>query len=311
MVKIGTKKSNENQINKIKDKPLDFRLQGNYMISCSENCQQLSVSKNANPCKCIFGIIGGSGLEKLDIFENAKEIIMETKFGRPSSPIISGKLNGIEIFILSRHGRNHEIMPSNVNNRANISALKKLGCTHILATTACGSLKEQIKPGDFVILNQFIDRTTKRASTFFESGKVCHISMAEPFCEKLRQILIKECRNLKLKCHPMGTVVTIEGPRFSTKAESNLFRQWNADVINMSTVPECVLAREAGICYAAIAMSTDYDCWKEHEKSVTMEMILNVMKKNAENVTKLLLAAVQKINHQECSCREAIKSALI
>jgi len=258
-----------------------------------------------------IGIIGGSGLEKLDIFQDTKEIIMETRFGKPSSPIISGKIKGVEVFIISRHGPEHRIMPSNVNYRANISALKRLGCTHILATTACGSLKEKIKPGDFVILNQFIDRTTKRESTFFGKNRVCHIGMAEPFCEKLRSILIKTGKELKLKVHPKGTVVTIEGPRFSTRAESNLFRSWKADVINMSTVPECVLAREAGICYSAIAMSTDYDCWHKSEKPVTIEMVLSVMKKNAENVTKVLLSAIPKINWEECSCKEAIKSALI
>ena len=265
------------------------------------------VSKNA----CIFGIIGGSGLEKLDIFQNAREIIIETPFGKPSSAIINGKINDIEVFIISRHGPGHRIMPSNVDYRANISALKRLGCTHILATTACGSLKEKIKPGDFVILDQFIDRTTKRISTFYTKDKVCHIGMATPFCEKLRHILIKECKNLKLKHHPKGTVVTIEGPRFSTRAESNLFRGWKADVINMSTVPECVLAREAGICYAAIAMSTDYDCWHLSKEAVTTEMILNTMKKNSENVTRLLLRAIQKINFEECSCKEAIKYALM
>lgn len=258
-----------------------------------------------------IGIIGGSGLEKMDIFQNAREIIMETKFGKPSSPIIWGRINNSEVFIISRHGRNHEINPSNVNYRANIAALKKLGCTHILATTACGSLRENIKPGDFVILNQFIDRTTKRASTFFSENKVCHIGMANPFCEKLRKLIIKSAKELKLKIHEKGTVISIEGPRFSTRAESNLFRQWKCDVINMSTVPECVLAREAGICYASIAMSTDYDCWHVSKVPVTTEMILNVMKNNSENVTKLLLKAIEMINFEECACKEAIKYAFV
>jgi 5'-methylthioadenosine phosphorylase len=258
-----------------------------------------------------IGIIGGSGLERLDIFQDAREIIMETPFGKPSSAVINGKISGIEVFIISRHGPEHRIMPSNVNYRANISALKKLGCTHVLATTACGSLKESIKPGDFVILDQFIDRTTKRYSTFFAKNKVCHIGMATPFCERLRAILIKTAKELKLHYHEKGTVVTIEGPRFSTRAESNLFRSWKADVINMSTVPEAVLAREAGICYASIAMSTDYDCWHTAKETVTTEMILNTMKKNAENVTKLLLSAISKINYEECPCKEAIKHALI
>jgi len=277
-IKIGTKKS------------ADFR-----------------VSKNA----CIFGIIGGSGLEKMDIFQNAREIIMQTPFGKPSSPIISGKINGIEVFIISRHGPNHRINPTNVNYRANISALKRLGCTHILATTACGSLKKEIKPGDFVILDQFIDRTTKRHSTFFDKNRVAHISMADPFCEKLREILIETCKKQKLAHHSKGTVITIEGPRFSTRAESNLFRSWKADVINMSTVPECVLAREAGICYSAVAMATDYDCWHKSDAPVTTEMVMSTMKKNAENVTKLLLSVIPKINFENCGCKEAIKHALM
>ena len=258
-----------------------------------------------------IGIIGGSGLEKLDIFEDAKEILMGTPFGKPSSAIINGKIKGVEVFILSRHGPEHRINPTNVNYRANISALKRLGCTHILATTACGSLKKEIKPGDFVVLNQFIDRTTKRESTFFDKNRVCHIGMADPFCEKLRKILIDECKKLKLRCHPKGTVVTIEGPRFSTRAESNLFRQWKADVINMSTVPECILAREAGICYAAIAMSTDYDCFLKNRPPVTIEEVLGVMKRNTENVSRLILCTISKINYERCSCREAYKTAII
>jgi len=272
--------------------------------------ENFRLPKRQSP-KCILGIIGGSGLEKLDIFQDAKEIIVKTPFGFPSSPIISGKINETEIFIIARHGVKHSINPTNVNYRANISALKRLGCTHILATTACGSLKQSIKPGDFVILDQFIDRTTKRHSTFFDKNRVGHIGMADPFCEKLRKILIETCKKQKLAYHPRGTVITIEGPRFSSRAESNLFRIWKADVINMSTVPECVLAREAGICYSAIAMATDYDCWHKSEEAVTLEMVLNVMKKNSENVTRLLLAVIPNINFQECACKKEVKHALI
>jgi len=258
-----------------------------------------------------IGIIGGSGLENLDIFQDKQEVKMKTPFGEPSSALICGKISGIDVVVLARHGKKHTIMPSAVNYRANISALKRLGCTHVLATTACGSLKEKIKPGDFVILDQFIDRTTKRISTFFDRGKVCHIGMSEPFCPKLRKILIEECKKLKLKSHQRGTVVTIEGPRFSTKAESALFRQWKADIINMSAVPEVVLAREAGICYASIAMSTDYDCWHPAEEAVTWEVITKRMKENAENVAALILRTIPQINFEKCSCKEAIKAALV
>ena len=217
----------------------------------------------------------------------------------------------MDVVILSRHGKKHSIMPSNVNFRANIVALKEQGCTHIIATTACGSLREEIKPGHLVFCDQFIDRTTKRAQTFYDSDKVCHIPMAEPFCSKLRKLLAETASELKIEHHKKGTVVTIEGPRFSTKAESRMFRQWKADVINMSTVPEVGLAREAGICYAIIAMSTDYDCFMDDRPTVTIDEVLKVMKQNAENVKKLLLEVIPKIKYTECQCKVDIKSAVI
>ena len=234
-----------------------------------------------------------------------------TKFGTPSSSLTIGRMDNTDIVVLSRHGKKHAINPGNVNYRANIMALKEQECTHILATSACGSLREEIKPGHFVFCDQFIDRTTKRAQTFYDAGKVCHIPMAEPFCPKLRKLFTEAAADLKLDFHKKGTVVTIEGPRFSTKAESNLFRQWKADVINMSTVPEVVLAREAGICYAVVAMSTDYDCWHSTEEGVNIEMVLKTMHQNSENVKKLLLAAIPKIKYMDCKCREDIKTSVI
>jgi len=258
-----------------------------------------------------IGIIGGSGLDDPKLLKDYKEIEVDTPFGKPSSPLTLGKIEGIDVVILARHGKKHSIMPTNVPFQANIWALKEQGCTHILATSACGSLREDIKPGDLILLDQFIDRTTKRKSTFYEKDRVCHIPMAEPFCPKLRELIRKSCEELGLKHHNKGTVVTIEGPRFSTKAESSMFRSWKADVINMTTVPEVVLAREAGICYQVIAMSTDYDCWHETEASVDIALVLKVMKQNAENVKKLLIKIVPKINYLDCGCREAIKSALI
>lgn len=258
-----------------------------------------------------IGIIGGSGLEDPNIVEDLKTIDVTTDFGKPSSELAIGKIKGVDVVILSRHGKGHKIMPTNVNNQANIMALKDQGCTHILATTACGSLREEIAPGDFVLLDQFIDRTTKRKSTFYEKDKVCHIPMAEPFCPQLRALLKKTCEELSLIHHDKGTVITIEGPRFSTKAESIMFRQWGADVINMSTVPEVVLAREAGMCYQSIAMSTDYDCWHESEESVSIELVLQTMKKNADNVKKLIINTIPKIKHEECDCMEAIKTSVI
>ncbi len=258
-----------------------------------------------------IGIIGGSGLEDPKILKDAKDISVSTKFGNPSSNLTTGKIGNTDVVIISRHGKKHSIIPSNVNYRANIMALKDHGCTHIIATTACGSLREEIKPGHFVFCDQFIDRTTKRASTFYDADKVCHIPMADPFCKKLRAILAETADEMGLKHHKKGTVITIEGPRFSTKAESHMFRSWGADVINMSTVPEAVLAREAGICYAVVAMSTDYDCWHSTEERVNIEMVLKTMHKNAENVKNLLLNAIPKIDYVDCKCKEDIKTSII
>lgn len=259
-----------------------------------------------------IGIIGGSGLDDPKIMKGAKEIEVDTPYGNPSSALTVGKIENVDVVILARHGKKHTIYPSGVNFQANIHALKEQGCTHIIVTTACGSLKEEIKPSDFVFIDQFIDRTTKRKSTFYEKDHVAHIPMAEPFCQNLRKLLGKTADELGLSNHKKGTVVTIEGPRFSTKAESNLFRSWKADVINMSTVPECVLAREAGICYVSVAMSTDYDCWHESEEEVNIEMVLETMKKNAENVKKLIISTIPKIkDNPDCKCRQDIKTAVI
>jgi 5'-methylthioadenosine phosphorylase len=258
-----------------------------------------------------IGIIGGSGLDDPKLLTDYNELEVGTPFGKPSSPLTIGKLAGVDVVILARHGKKHTIMPTSVPYQANIWALKEQGCTHILATSACGSLREDIKPGDLVLADQFIDRTTQRKSTFYEKDRVCHIPLAEPFCPELRKLIAESCRELGLRHHAKGTIITIEGPRFSTKAESRLFRQWGADVINMSTVPEVALAREAGICYQVIAMSTDYDCWHESEQTVDIALVLRIMKQNAENVKKLLLKSLPKIHTEECGCREAIKTAII
>ena len=244
-----------------------------------------------------IGIIGGSGLDDPDILKNSNEVDITTKYGNPSSPLFTGKINDVEIFILARHGRNHQLSPTQVNNRANIKALQQAGVTHILATTACGSLRNEIDRGHLVILDQFIDFTRFRKNTFadsFENGLV-HPVMAHPFDENLRKQLFETAKKLDLRVHDKGCVVTIEGPRFSTVAESKMFRNWGADVINMSTAPEAMLANEAGIPYAAIAMSTDYDCWKEDEAPVTWEEILAVFDKNAHNVIKLLVNVIKKL----------------
>jgi len=249
--------------------------------------------------KIKVGIIGGSGMDDPRLMKNKKEKKVKTPYGNPSSALSVGKIEGVDTVILARHGKDHSIYPTGVNFRANIYALKKEECTHILATTAVGSLREEIKPGDLVFADQFIDHTKHRLLTFHDE-KVIHTPMAEPFCKELRTLLVKSARELKLRHHPKGTVITIEGPRFSTKAESHMFRSFGADVINMSTVPEVILARELGICYQTIAMSTDYDCWKEGEDPVTWEMIVAIMNKNSENVKKLLLKTIEKIKYEHC-----------
>jgi 5'-methylthioadenosine phosphorylase len=246
-----------------------------------------------------IGIIGGSGLDNPDILKDAKDIEVDTPFGKPTSPLKTGKIHNIEVILIARHGREHTIPPTQINFRANIQALKDQGCTHILATTACGSLRLEIGRGDLVILDQFIDFTRLRKVSFFEEfppGEILHTAMAYPYSEELRKILIETAKELNLKHHEKGTVITIEGPRFSTRAESEMFRIWGADVINMSIAPETILANEAGIPYAAIAMSTDYDCWKDDEAPVTWEEILEVFAKNVNNVIALLTNAIKKIN---------------
>jgi 5'-methylthioadenosine phosphorylase len=256
-----------------------------------------------------IGIIGGSGLDDPNLIQNPQEIEIDTPYGKPSAKITSGKISGVDVCILARHGKKHEITPTNVNNRANIYALGKLGCTHIIATTAVGSLREEIGRGDFVILDQFIDFTRRRELTFFDNfeGGAKHTPMAEPFSDLLRKKIIDSCKNLNIKFHPKGTVVTIEGPRFSTRAESHMFRQWGADVINMSIAPEAILAKEAELQYAAIAMSTDYDCWKTDEAPVTWEAILGIFKENSEKMKKLLVQVIEKISSDD---EEIIKSKI-
>lgn len=246
-----------------------------------------------------IAIIGGSGLEDPAILQNPKDIEVETPYGSPSSSFKSGTVEGVEVVILSRHGRDHSIPPSQVNNRANVWAIKELGCTHILVTTACGSLREEIDRGHIVILDQFIDFTRHRNLTFhekFEDGVLNHTPMADPFNQSLREKLIEKARELQLPFHQSGTVITIEGPRFSTRAESKMFRIWGADVINMSTAPECILANELGIPYAAVALSTDYDCWKTEEKPVTWEEVIAVFNQNVQNVIQLLTATIKEVS---------------
>lgn len=245
-----------------------------------------------------IAIIGGSGLENPEILQHAERKIVKTPYGDPSSDFICGTIGQVEVVLLSRHGRDHTIPPTQVNNRANLFAIKELGCTHILATTACGSLRENIGRGDLVIPDQFIDFTRHRSITFFDKFKpdeMKHTPMADPFNHDLREKLVAAGRDLTLKVHPEGCIITIEGPRFSTRAESRMFRSWGGDMINMSTAPECILANELGIPYAAIAMATDYDSWKVDETPVSWDEILKVFGQNVHNVINLLLKVIPAV----------------
>ncbi|MCL2092968.1 MAG: S-methyl-5'-thioadenosine phosphorylase [Treponema sp.] len=247
----------------------------------------------------MIGIIGGSGLNNPDILANPQDQKAQGPYGDASSPLRFGTISGVPVVLLARHGREHTIPPSQVNYRANIKALSDAGCTHILATTAVGSLREEIAPGDLVIIDQFIDFTKQRKMSFHESflpHTPVHASMPDPYDEGLRKLLIEECRALAYPFHEKGTVVTIEGPRFSTRAESFMFRAWGADIINMSIATETALANEANIPYAAVAMSTDYDCWRTGEEPVTWEAVLAVFNENAARVTGLLQRVIPKIS---------------
>ncbi|MDR0313663.1 MAG: S-methyl-5'-thioadenosine phosphorylase [Treponema sp.] len=246
----------------------------------------------------IIGIIGGSGLDNPDIFTNPRDEKISTPYGEPSSALKHGTIEGVEVLILARHGREHTIPPTQVNYRANIAALKAAGCSHIVATTAVGSLREEIRRGDLIIIDQFIDFTKQRKMTYnesFEPQKPVHCPMADPYDKRLRRILIDECKFLGYPFHDHGTVVTIEGPRFSTRAESHMFRTLGADIINMSIATETILANETGIPYAAVAMSTDYDSWRSDEEPVSWEAVLKVFNENAARVTSLLKSVIGKI----------------
>lgn len=265
-----------------------------------------------------IGIIGGTGLERPDLLKDRQEVYVDTPYGKPSDALIVGQIEGVDVVILSRHGRRHSISPTNVNFRANLFALKMQGCTHIVVTTACGSLKEEVRPGQFMVPDQFIDRTTRREQSFYDGSSiegrlkgVCHIPTAMPFSSTLRTMLAETAAELGLVCHPKGTAVCIEGPRFSSRAESFLYRSWGADLVNMTLVPEVVLALELGIPYAALAISTDYDSWREHEGGVDVAAVMAVLKGASDNACKILKAILPKIvAHDWKDEQEALKRQL-
>ncbi|MDJ0696378.1 S-methyl-5'-thioadenosine phosphorylase [Mastigocoleus sp. MO_188.B34] len=247
-----------------------------------------------------IGIIGGSGLYKMDALKNVEEIQIETPFGSPSDALVLGSLEGTKVAFLARHGRNHTLLPSELPFRANIYAMKKLGVEYLISASAVGSLKAEVKPLDMVIPDQFIDRTKGRISTFFGEGIVAHIAFGDPVCKNLANVLSEAIASLDLPdvstSHKGGTYVCMEGPAFSTKAESNLYRSWDATVIGMTNLPEAKLAREAEIAYATLALVTDYDCWHPDHDSVTVEMVVENLQRNAINAQKVILAAVQSLS---------------
>jgi len=270
------------------------------------------------PMEVKIAVIGGSGLYKIDNASLIEEIDVPTPFGMPSDLISIMDIGGIKTAFLPRHGRGHRYTPTEVPSEANIWALKSLGVQQIISISAVGSLKEKYKPGDFVILDQLIDRTKSRANSFFREGIVGHVQFAEPFCptmrEKLTEILTaRYSKNQEGRTfHKQGTLVVMEGPLFSTKAESELYRSWNADLIGMTALPEAKLAREAEICYATIAMVTDYDCWHEEKESVSADMVMETMNKNIRAVKEILPEAIKSVTSiADCSCRHAAENAIV
>lgn len=260
----------------------------------------------------IIGVIGGSGLYQMEGLGGIREIAVTTPFGRPSDKFIRGRLDQAELVFLPRHGKGHRWLPTELNFRANIFALKKLGVERIISVSAVGSLREDIAPGHLVVPDQFIDRTSQRPSTFFGKGLVAHVSLAEPFCKDLSKVLVKSARAEKAQVHSSGTYLCMEGPQFSTRAESNLYRSWNAHVIGMTNLQEAKLAREAEICFSTLALATDYDCWNESAGAVEIEHVLAVLKSNVDLAQRTIRRAVAELAQpRSCACASALKDAII
>lgn len=259
-----------------------------------------------------IGIIGGSGLYAMPGLTAVREVRVETPFGEPSDAFVLGELEGRKVAFLARHGRGHRLLPSELNFRANIYAMKKLGVERIISVSAVGSLKEEHKPTDFVVPDQFIDRTFQRISTFFGDGLVAHVAFGDPVCATVGKAIADGCAKEGVAGKQGGTYVCMEGPQFSTRAESNLYRSWGADVIGMTNLQEAKLAREAEICYATVAMVTDYDCWHEGHDDVTVDQIVAVLHQNAANAGKVVRAAVAEMpKERECACASALKYAIL
>ena len=262
--------------------------------------------------KAEIGIIGGSGLYTMPGLEKAREVRLTTPFGRPSDAYVVGRLEGRNVAFLARHGRGHIVMPSEINYRANIYGFKKLGVERIISVSAVGSLREDMRPLDVVLPSQFFDRTKDRPSTFFGGGLVAHISFGDPVCAGIVDVLAHTCKSLGLSYHHGGTYVCMEGPAFSTKAESSTYRAWGMDVIGMTNLQEAKLAREAEICYATMAMVTDYDCWHPEHDAVTVNQIIEYLNRNSEHAQSVIRQAVREMPRERaCKCGSALSHALI
>jgi 5'-methylthioadenosine phosphorylase len=265
--------------------------------------------------KKILGIIGGSGLYDIEGLVNKKWVKVNSIFGEPSDEILFAELDCLEIRFLPRHGRGHLLTPSEINYKANIEALKKIGVTEIISISAVGSLREDYVPGDFVLVDQFVDRTHSRKSTFFQNGLVAHVSMAHPVCSRNGSHILEAAKHESIKIHEKGTYIVMEGPQFSTKAESEIYRKWECDVIGMTNMPEAKLAREAEICYTSVAMVTDFDCWHPNHENVTVDAIIKVLTANAANAKKLIKRFVPFFlndnNSENCTCKKALDNAII
>ncbi len=262
--------------------------------------------------KAEIGIIGGSGLYNMPGLERTREVRVATPFGRPSDAYITGMLEGRSVAFLARHGRGHLLMPSEINYRANIYGLKKLGVTRIISVSAVGSLREDMRPLDVVLPSQFLDRTVGRASTFFGGGLVAHIGFSDPVCATVADVLEQSCKGSGVNCHRGGTYVCMEGPAFSTKAESSTYRAWGMDIIGMTNLQEAKLAREAEICYATMAMVTDYDCWHPEHDAVTVKQIIDYLNRNVQNAQAIIRSAVRHMpKERTCKCGSALAHAII
>jgi len=259
-----------------------------------------------------IGVIGGSGLYEMERLEDVAPVSVDTPFGSPSDVLITGTLEGVPMVFLPRHGRGHRIAPSHLNARANIFAMKKLGVSWILSVSAVGSMREEIRPGDIVVVDQFFDRTQGRPGSFFGDGIVVHVLFADPVCPVLSECLVEAGVEAGATIHRGGTYLVIDGPQFSTRAESRVYRQWGVDVIGMTNLPEARLAREAEICYATLALATDYDCWHETEEDVSVDAVLAVLRNNVARAQEILRTAVKRVPwNRDCHCARALEKAII